>query len=74
MFAASSKQGDSRKRARVKCLSAPVRKAEYLFEVVSSKKGEIGPSAHLPLDAWKTEVFRIASREPEVFSASRRPI
>ena len=52
-------------------MSAPGREVDFLFEVESKKRG-IGPSAYPPLDAWKTEVFRIAFREPEVPSASRR--
>ena len=55
----------------MECLSAPGREVDFLFEVESKKRG-IGPSAYPPLDAWKTEVFRIAFREPEVLSASRR--
>ena len=52
-------------------MSAPGREVDFLFEV-DSKKGGIGPSAYPLLDAWKTEVFRTAFREPEVPSASRR--
>ena len=56
----------------MECLSAPVGEVEvdFLFSLI--KKRGIGPWAYPPLDAWKTEVFRIAFREPEVPSASRR--